>query len=217
MWQRDVNLTSSGQTARDSRKGILTKQPNIRINNIHTFSQSDVPVMLLCPCLRGTPDHELLTSLHLTQKHNHPLADTMEGLLMKLCAERKPSGCSCMWLMQVWLHLLLVSCFFRFDLFPRSSSNLDPDPRHLHTSLSTISYPKHAGEANPGPGPPCQSRGQRQRHGGHPAGKNKSATQGRNPRYSQKFLLVPRRLQRHRSMPEGVEGNAALVFSLWWP
>ena len=47
--------------------------------------------------------------------------------------------------------------------------------------------------------------------------KNKSATQGRNPRYSQKFLPVPCRLWRHRSMPEGVEGNAALVFSLWWP
>lgn len=197
---------------RDAMRGILTKQPNIRINNIH---ESDVPVMLLCSCLGGTTDHELLTSLHLTQKHNHPLADTMEGLLMKLCAESKPSGLSCMWLMQVWLHLLLVSCFFCVDLFPRSSSN--PDPRHLHTSLYTISYPKHAGEANPGLGPPCQSRGQRQRHGGHPEEKNKSATQGRNPRYSQKFLPVPRRLRRHRSMPEGVEGNAALVFSLWWP
>lgn len=34
--------------------------------------------------------------------------------------------------------------------------------------ICNSSYPKHAGEANPGPGPPCQSRGHRQRDGGHP-------------------------------------------------
>lgn len=34
--------------------------------------------------------------------------------------------------------------------------------------LPLVSYPEHAGEADPGPGPPGQSGGQRQRDRGHP-------------------------------------------------
>lgn len=64
------------------------------------------------------------------------------------------------------------------------------------------SYPKHAGEANPGPGPPCQSGGQRQSNRGHPKQSATLQAHGKNPQYSQKFPVVPRKLRWHRSMPD---------------
>ena len=101
-----------------------------------------------------------------------------------------------------------VSCLF-WEIWIPNNLSLDPN--------ASLSYPKHAGEADPGPGPPCQSRGQRQRDGGHP-GKKEGIS-----RLTEEIHGIPRHAQCFHASSgdgdpwwrstEGWEGKA-LVFSL---
>lgn len=104
--------------------------------------------------------------------------------------------------------LFVASSFFHDDLYARTSPP------------SVISYPEHAGEADPGPGPPCQSGGQRQRHRGHPEKKKKSCSRQIStvfpavPGGSTQALATRIHARRARCTEGGGKRNAALVFPL---